>query len=249
MILRVPLMMTAALLTMIAAPALGQSQAQLERLDTWARYTVTAPICERLGIALIPDAPNQIGRAVGNEAYSWNVDRLAVDQAISGAMARQTRMLQIDLGAASRAARTDQQLRDVRLIFLRYGRTCMEAAADPLFSQFLRVPPAYSLETAATAASDSLLEEGGLASWQTPLITARGDMLMLAGACRQHIGPARSDELRQSYARSDDARERAYYIRSFDRGLADTELRTFDKAQCERAIARYRQQIVALTPR
>lgn len=66
-----------------------------------------------------------------------------------------------------------------------------------------------------------MLELGGLASWQTPRIQARGDLMMLAGTCRSKIGAARSDALVQEFGQSDDPRVRDYYSKSFDEGLAD----------------------------
>lgn len=89
-----------------------------------------------------------------------------------------------------------------------------------------------------------MLEAGGLASWQTPDIQARGDMMMLAGVCRAQIGATRSDALVRQYGQTDDARVRGYYRGSFDSGLADTEL-TFTLAQCNRAIANQQKDIEA----
>ena len=120
----------------------------------------------------------------------------------------------------------------------------MEAIRDPIFSQVITAPAGYDLNNAVTAFSDSMLEAGGLASWQTPAIQARGDMMMLAGTCRAQIGAARSDALVSQFGQTDDARVRGYYRRSFDEGLADTEL-NFTLAQCNRAITNQRNDIAA----
>ena len=178
----------------MTSPSHAQTQAQQDRLDTLARYTVTAPFCEKLGMTIDEKAGDKFEAALKVETASWNVDPVIVQQLMRGAFQRQGRMFEIDLDAAAAKAKTDAELRRVREIFLSYGRTCLAAAADPIFSKFIAVPAGYDLERAATAASDALLEKGGLASWQTPAIQARGDMMMVAGACRAHVlrrGPGR----------------------------------------------------------
>lgn len=228
---------------LLSGTAKAETQAQHDRLDLLARYTVSSSICEKLGMAIPANSGEQIQAAVEAEVSSWGLNRADAGQLMNAAVERQLRILQIDLRTASDNAKTAAQLRKVRLHFIQYGAMCIEAANDVLFSRFLKAPVGFDLEAAATVASDNLLEDGGLASWQTPAITARGDMVMLAGACRRHIGQVRSDQLFQSYGRSDNPRERAFYSRSFDKGLTDTELQEFDATQCARAIGRYREKI------
>lgn len=225
-------------------PAHAQSQRQQDRLDTLARYSVTSPICKRLGMTVLDDAGDIFSAGLKRETASWDADPAAVERLMSASLQRQGRMLEIDLGSAAANAKTDAQLRRVRDILLGYGKTCLAAAADPIFSAIVSLPPGFDLEIAATTTSDAMLEGGGLASWQTAAIQARGDMMMIAGACRAHIGAARSDTLVRTFGASEDPRVRAYYTRSFDEGLGDTEL-NFTLPQCERAIAGQRRKIAA----
>lgn len=235
----------AAALCMIATtPAFAQSQAQQDRLDRVARLVVTAPMCQRLGMTIDPEIGEKVEAAVRAETATWQVDPATVERLNIAAIRRQNATLRVDLDTAASNARTDEQLRGLRTIVMGYGRTCMEATHDPIFSRVITTPPGYDLNTAVTAFSDSMLEGGGLASWQTPAIQARGDMMMLAGACRAQIGPARSDALVSQFGQADDARVRGYYRRSFDEGLADTEL-NFTLAQCNRAITNQRNDIAA----
>lgn len=226
------------------APAHAQSQREQDRLDTLARYSVTSPICKRLGMNVIENAGDIFSAGLKLETASWSVDPATIERLMTASLQRQGRMLAIDLDSAAQNAKTDAQLRRVRDIFLGYGKTCLAAASDPIFSKIVSLPPGYNLETAATTASDALLEGGGLASWQTAAIQARGDMMMIAGACRAKIGAARSDALVRTFGASEDPRIRAYYTRSFDEGLSDNEL-NFTLAQCERAIAGQRRKIAA----
>ena len=227
---------TIAFLIGISFPATGQTQAQQDRLNRVAQFVVTAPICEKLGMKLDPELPTKVETALSAETSSWQIDPAIVERLKREAITRQGRIFSVDLQTASDGAKTDAQLRAVKDILLGYGETCMAAKTDPIFSPLVIPPPRYDLATAANILADSMLEAGGLASWQTPRIQARGDLMMLAGSCRSKIGAARSDELVKQYGQSDSPRVRNYYARAFDEGLADpTIIETL--AGCNRAIA------------
>lgn len=231
-------------LALVAAspvPALAQTQSQQDRLNRVARLVVTAPMCERLGMKLDPEFPTKAEAAFKGEMASWLVGPATVERLMGEAIARQGAMLKTDLDAASDEATTDVKLRGLRIILLGYGRTCMAAATDPIFSPLIVPPPGYDVEKAATDTADTMLEVGGLASWQTPRIQARGDLMMIAGICRSKIGAARSDALVREFGQSDDPRLRNYYSKSFDDGLADpTMISTL--AGCNRAITANRMK-------
>lgn len=126
-------------------------------------------------------------------------------------------------------------------MFNRLADACMGAARDPIFSKLMTIPAGFDETRAVTAAADALLEAGGLASWQTNRVQARGDLLMVAGSCRRHIGAAQSDALFRQYGWSDDVRERDYYTRSFQAGLDDDEL-DLDAAQCAKALKSFKSK-------
>jgi hypothetical protein len=220
-------------------PAFAQTQAQQDRLDLVAKYVVTAKLCERLGITLDPALPDKANAAFDAEAASWGIPAATVERLKGEAISRQGAILKTDLDAAANAAKTDAQLRNVRNILLGYGRTCLAATVDPIFSGLIVASPGYDLEKGATDLADSMLEAGGLASWQTPQIQARGDIMMLAGACRTKIGAVRSDALVREFGQSDDVRVRNYYTKSFDEGLAEPNFIS-TLAGCNRAIQSFR---------
>lgn len=231
-----------ALMLSASLPAVAQKQEQQDRLDRVGRFVVTAPLCERLGMKLDPDLPTKAEAALDAETGSWPIDPATIGRLKKEAIARQTRILRTDLQAAADGAKTDAQLRAVKDILLGYGRTCMAATSDPIFSSLITAPIDYDLDTAATALADSMLEAGGLASWQTPEIQVRGDLMMLAGTCRSKIGAARSDALVKQYGQSDDPRIRGYYTKSFDEGLSDPSV--IDTLEgCNKAIAAYRAKV------
>lgn len=235
-------MIAAALGAVLASPAMSQTQAQQDRLDQVGRYVVTAPMCQRLGMTVDAELPDKAEAGVRAETASWNLDRATLERLKNEAVGRQGAMFKTDLEAASAAAKTDAQLRALRTVLLGYGRTCVAATSDPIFSKLIVAPPGYDLEGAATDMADSMLEAGGLASWQTPGIQARGDLMMLAGTCRAKIGATRSDALVKEFGSTTDPRVRGYYKRSFDEGLVDqTIISTL--AGCNRAIQRNRAKI------
>lgn len=226
--------------------ASSQTQSQFDRLDELALFTVTVPMCRKLGFQIAPDFEQRIDPAIDAEISGLGGDTQRLRTAAKQAVAHQSQVFGVDLKSYSDGARTDQDLRNVKQIFARYGVICQRAARDSFFSSFVTMPVGFDLDKATTATADELLEGGGLASWQTPLITARGDMMMLAGACRHRIGPNRSDQLQAFYGRADDPRERDYYRKSFDAGMNDPDLTAFTRQQCLRAIGNYERKIATL---
>lgn len=236
--LRPWLRMVIAVVAVFSAPASAQTAEQFDRLNTLTHYGMVMGWCDKLGMKLAPDWDRQIESGINAEVKTWGLPPDAASQLISEAVARQLRLNKIDLDAlAEQKTKTEAGLRSIRSVFLKYGAQCLEAAREPLFSAVFSVPAGFDLNAAATEAADSVLADGGLASWQTPAVQARGDLMMAAGTCRAHIGAARSDAIFKKYSHAADARERAYYVRSFDEGLSDTSF-DFDAAQCERLIKR-----------
>jgi hypothetical protein len=225
-----------------ATPALAQTQAQQDRLDRIAKLGANTAFCARLGMTLDPRIGEKLSVAVKAETASWGVAPATIERLQVQALQRETRLFKIDLEAAAGTAKTDAQLRNVRAILLPYSRVCVEALSDPIYSRLLTAPPGFNVDEALTAYADTMLESGGLASWQTPGIQARGDMMMVAGACRNSIGGARSDALRAEFGKTDDPRARAFYAKSFDEALNDPEFR-FNLVQCNGLISQNRSKI------
>lgn len=227
-----------AVLVVSTTPASAQTQEQFDRLNTVARYGMTVAWCDMLGMKLVSDWEANIDAGMTAEALSWGLSPETAKRAIGDAVTRQSRITRIDNNTlVEKSTKTEAGLRSVRSLFMKYGGVCLEAARDPLFSRIITVPPNFDLDTAATEAADGLLKDGGYASWQTPAIQARGDLMMAAGTCRAHIGAARSDAIFQKYSHASDPRAREYYVHSFDEGLSDKSF-NFDAAQCERLIKR-----------
>lgn len=223
-------------------PLHAQTQQQQDRIDRVSRLIVTAPLCRGLGMAVDSDLPAKVAAGFKAETAKWGVPSGRLEQLAAASADRQGKLFAQDLDTEEANAKSAAQLRKLSTILLGYGRTCVEATSDPLFSASIQKPAGFDLQVAATKFADSMLEDGGLASWQTPVIQARGDLMMVAGTCRAVIGKARSDALFAEFGRSDDARTRDYYLKSFDIGLDDTD-RQFNLAQCNRMINGFRGRI------
>ncbi|WP_132733921.1 hypothetical protein [Sphingomonas sp. PP-F2F-A104-K0414] len=189
------------------------------------------------------DLPAKVAEAFKAETTGWGIDPQKIEQLAAESSDRQTKLFLQDLGAEADNAKSEKQLRNLGTVLLGYARTCVEATEDLIFSKVIVKPLGFTPEGAATKSADSMLEDGGLASWQTPAIQARGSMMMIAGTCRSVIGKARSDALVSEFGKSQDARARGYYLKSFDIGLDDAEMK-LDLAQCNRAIRGFRADIL-----
>lgn len=216
--------------------AFGQTPAQFQRVDQLAQYTVESVACADLGFTLKGDE-----KAVQQAAEAELVAAGAPVQATKGlyeeAVARRLQTFGKDLKASEDAAfRSKSPGSALQQVFVERGEFCSRAAGDPLFSQFLQAPAPFDAKRAALELADQLLESGGLASWQTPQIQARGNVVLVAGACRRQIGSARSDAIFAEYTRTADPRTRSFYSTSFQQGLTDPDYADLDAAQCERAI-------------
>lgn len=217
----------------------GLTQSQQDRLNEVGRIVAISPLCQRLGMTVDPELSTKASVALRVEAASWSINEAVVNQLNREAISRQSRILQTDLNTVVQSLETDDHLRSVKNVLLSYGRICVAATTDAVFSSLIVQPTGYSLNKAATDAVDGMLEAGGLASWQTPQIKARGNLMLLAGACRSKIGAARSDELLKEFGRAEDPRVRQYYTKSFDSGLTDPSLLS-TLAACNKAIASFR---------
>ncbi|MBB4155099.1 hypothetical protein GGQ80_003016 [Sphingomonas jinjuensis] len=136
--------------------------AQQDRLDQVSRFVVTAPMCEKLGMKVDPVLPDKVEAALKAETSAWSTETTMIDRLKGESIQRQSNVLKVDLATALENAKTDAQLRQVAAIFRGYGRTCLEATRDRIFSQVITAPLGFDLDRAATEVADTLLEAGGL---------------------------------------------------------------------------------------
>ena len=184
----------------------------------------------------------EIQAAVLNEAQRIIRSPALAEEVVTQAVNLQSAIFVRKLHDRIESAKTDAELQALRNVFVDLGLTCLHATKEPVFAGLVEHPVDFDLDKAATDAIDSLLEDGGLASWQTPKIQLRGDLLYVAAACVQYIGGDRLEELRARYGRSDDARERSYYTSQIERGLVETRL-PIDSDICSRFISKLESDV------
>lgn len=227
-----------AVITLLLAPnALAQTQAQFDRINEVAKHGVVIGACDRFGYTVAPDAGDGLTADLTMEMVTSGLPDAESSRLIGQAVQRNLSSFQTDLdsrlaeakGAPDLGSKTVRMLTDL-------AQMCHRAASDTIVGKYLSEPAGYDLRATVTKIADAMLEDGGLASWQTAQIRGRGDLVSVAGACRRTIGAARSDALFATYSRTENPRERDYYARSFQRGIDDPELTSLDGAQCERAI-------------
>ena len=178
------LALLAAMLATVPA-ARAQTQAQADRIDDLTRYAMYAGACDAFGIPARDGQAEQIGALALAEAESSGLDKSKAAEFVQAAVDRHGRSLEIDFQALVEGARTGgRKLSEIAPAFRKIGENCVEAAADPAAGKYLVLPAGFDLDKAVTAAVDKLLVSGGLASWQTPAIQARGDLLMAAAGRR-----------------------------------------------------------------
>lgn len=218
----------------LCSGAYAQTQAQSDRADVVTRRFAALPLCQKLGFQVSEDY-RYIGEKLIAELVRGGLARTTAERLAVDSVTRNSKAFEADMSASSTLALTHDALAP---FFTRYGQICSAGARDPVVGAYLKEPKNFNLAKAVNDQVDRLLYQGGIASWQTPKIQARGDLMMVAGACRSRIGVTRSDPLVQAYGRSDSPRESAYYKEAFQIGLADPDLGKFTSEQCERAIQR-----------
>lgn len=218
----------------VCTGASAQTQAQSDRADVVTRRFAAMPLCAKLGFQVASDY-RHIGEKLIAELVRGGLARPAAERLAVDSVTRNSKVFEADMTAFSQMELVPEKL----VSFLTpYAQACAAGVRDPIVGAYLKQPPNFNLAKAVNDQVDGLLYKGGIASWQTPKIQARGDLMMVAGGCRHHIGAARSDALVQAYGRSDDPRERGYYAEMFQIGLGDPDLGQFTPEQCERAIQR-----------
>lgn len=221
----------------LALPSWGwaQTQAQFDRIGQLARFhTAASGICLTLGARVEP--VEIIRAAIMTEVATMGLQHDVAERVVSEAVDRETGKARIENKTDLEQLKSSGAFRNFWQTVARRGGACAAAATDATFSQVISLPTDFDLNAASVKVADELLAPSGWASWQTPRIQAKGDILIIAGACRRQFGAARSDKLVATYGKAEDPRERRYYMASFDLGINDYEPDELNLAQCERAL-------------
>ena len=235
-----------ALVLPVAAAAQGRPEvaAAYARLDTLSQYYADVAMCERLGFAIDEPAIAVAQEKIVAEATAGGMDTLEAQSALQSKAESKLRRMQENLETMTADALHAKSMRaDIVGVFARYVRRCEDATSDPIFSAVVHGLPAADAANIRQALIDRLVEPAGEASWQTPKIVARADLLAAVGVCKSElsaaeveretapfIGPGRADAVPQD-------RLAHYYSASYLAGIDNAESAHLTPAQCATLLA------------
>lgn len=224
----------------LTTPAKAQPGSPAARIEEIARYSASLPACQKVGFQLGPGWMDELPNKAVSEVEGLGMSKEEADRQLAEAMRIRRSVFDSKSSALlSGPGSSGPNFGSNVLAWLKdQSKDCVVIARDPLFAPYVRAPVSFDPAKSARTATDELIAPGGLASWQTAQIRARGDVVMAAAACRHQIGAARSDALFKQWATTTVERERAYYKTAYNLGLSSDDLQELTAAQCERAITR-----------
>lgn len=168
--------------------------AAYSRLDTVAGYAGSAAYCGTLGYTLTDDFTSVLaGRALA-ETKAAGVSEETATIWLREALQRASKIRNAEMAAYSTSLSDEAEIATtVRAMYSDLQAKCAVVAADPISIGILTAGTPAELQSAKTAMEDSLLADVGAASWQTPTIWARGELLMGLGVCK-NIQPREEHE-------------------------------------------------------
>ena len=231
------MLLAAYLLQSAAGPA---NAAAFSRVDRMAEYVAVAPWCEKIGYTLAPDFADRLAEIAYREADATSVPHSTVDVWIHDALARHQRLAQSEYQRVLDAMDTPETTRvALNGLLDKVQRVCSDAGADPAFGPLLTTPSSNEMVEARREMADGLLESSGQASWQTPTMFAKAELMMALGVCKSQITAARHDAL---YARfitesPPSSQEQRYYAQQYLDGIESGPDLALDSTQCSRLLA------------
>lgn len=226
----------AAFLAFHSGLTFAQHKEQQELIDRLALLSFASPMCEQMGFEVAKDIDEKAPAIALKRLVASGMNEQEVAAAITRAVDLIEKSWDADQDALMGSLKSSEDFRRLKDFYYHKGLTCFQLANDPLFRSVIAKPASLDLAKAATEMADAALWQGGLASWQTPAIRARGDLLYAIGACRKFIG-AEADELLKLYNVASTEQQRKYNLYSYEAGLDNGSMFS-DIAQCRRAIPR-----------
>ncbi len=140
---------TALILALAAGTSAAQTQAQIDRADTIARYLVIGYACTELGFTYPKYAAEYGVEGLMKEFLHAGMEPGLAERTVKDAGVRQLRVLEQDLQRRSEAPSGGVTFKGT---LMHYGKLCQAAAREPLLMGHLKEPADFDLERAADAA-------------------------------------------------------------------------------------------------
>lgn len=227
----------AALLQTTVPPEQARAYA---RVDEVGSYLTATTVCSEMGWTLSEGAMELIATRVYAEQVEAGVDKATVDLWSGEIFRRHSDILRTEMTRAAASFREQGDLTALADFFVRTDRRCEAFEADPISVGLISSDGSTARGLARQAKIDSWVEVGGLASWQTPALTAKGGLLMALGACSSIMPTARRDVLLARHLPPAESRDRAsmYLTGQYLQGIRSAAEFAFDEVQCERLVGR-----------
>lgn len=227
-----------AVLIQIAVPT--EHVGAYSRLDTVAGYVGSAAYCGTLGYTLTDDFTSVLaGRALA-ETKAAGVSEETATIWVREALQRVSKSRNAEMAAYGTSLDNEAEITTtVRAMYSSLQAKCAVVAADPISIGILTAGTPDELQAAKTAMEDSLLADVGTASWQTPTIWARGELLMGLGVCK-NIQPRAEHErlLAEHLPPSFDTTSAGRWLAGqYVEGIRSSADMGLDAAQCRRLVS------------
>ncbi len=214
--------------------------AAYSRLDTVAGYAGSAAYCGNLGYTLADDFSSVLaGRALA-ETKAEGVSEETATIWVREALRRASKTRDAEMAAYSSNLNNEAEIAaTVRTMYSSLQDKCASVAADPISVGILTAGTPEELLSAKTSMEDTLLADVGAASWQTPAIWARGELLMGLGVCKNTMPRDEHDRLLAEHQPkpSDTSTEGRWMGGQYVEGIRSSADMGLDATQCRRLVS------------
>ncbi|MDQ0463201.1 hypothetical protein QO010_000949 [Caulobacter ginsengisoli] len=212
---------------------------QAARMDGVARYAVVQSFCVKIGFQVDESAASAAYDALVNDPRFVGMTRAELDATFDSSIQRVGAVFSRDSKAAASKAGSLDARPVIEAFFRRIDAVCLEASTDPVFSRAFKAASPEVRGATRTALVGDLMAKGGQASWQTPVMRARADLLYITGACSARLPRQDVERYSALVDKAATEKERAYYSDSLRDGLDAASELGFDDGQCRRLTATY----------
>lgn len=224
----------------IQATVLPEHAAAYSRIDTLAAYAGDAALCSKLGYAVSDDFTPVLAERSLAEMQAEGVSEETATVWVNEALQRTLKARKAEMDSYTSSLDDEAEIASsVRAMYASLQAKCATIAADPISFGIITAGTPDELLTAKTAMEDQLLADVGAASWQTPAIWARGELLIGLGVCKNVMPRSEHDSLLAEHlpASSDRTSAGRWVSAQYLAGLRSFADMDLDATQCRRLIS------------
>lgn len=210
--------------------------AAYSRMDTVSSYPASAGSCRMLGYTASDNFPYVLAERAIAEAKQAGVSEATANAWASEGVRRHGASFQRDLRNAQSGSTETEIAASVKAVFDTLSSKCATVAADPISRGIFTAGSPEAMREARSAVEDPLLAGVGAASWQTPAIWARGELLMGLGVCKNTMPREEHDSLLAEHlpASSDASTSGRWIAGQYVEGIRSSADMGLDATQCRR---------------